>query len=200
MARTNLILKGFKRFKRALNPPRVKSRLAVEVKKANVRIGGFLVDMVRRAIREGSFHGNAELTRVLKNSSLPLVDHGDLLGSVNFSHKGDWIVDIGVKREAGQKQIGGRGSGGKVNTKGSGSNVALIVHEGATIDVTDQMRAYFKFLAHHTKGRVKPLSPQTTQITIRPRPYFRDTVYSPQATQMIQREWMAAIEGAFKPK
>lgn len=202
MAKTELILKGFDKLGRALNPSRVRSSLARNVRIANERVGGWMVDEVRKNIREGSYAKNAELTTVLKESGRPLVDHGDLLGSTAYDLKGPWVFEVGVNRKAGTKQIGGRGSGGVAHTKGSGGNVALIIHgineEGITIDVTDQMRAYFRFLAHHTKGRVKPLAESTTAIRIRPRPYLKDAVMSRRALMKLHKEWLEAIKETFR--
>ena len=202
--RTDLVLKGFKRLKKALNPRRARNRLGKFVKEANEKLGQWMVDEIRRNIREGSYARNTELTRILKESSRPLVDHGGLLGSTAYELSGPWAFEVGVNRKAGAKQIGGRGTGGKAQTGGSGGNVAAIVHgfneEGITIDVTDQMRAYFRFLAHHTRGRVKPLAESTTSIRIRPRPYLKDAVYSKRARMKVQEEWLKAIRRTFEPR
>ena len=126
--RSDLELKGFERLKRVLDPKRVSRDLPKHVKEANQILGIWLVDQIRRGIRERQFDSNAPLTKILKNSDLPLVDHGDLLGSTAYEHRGPFILDVGVlKRE-------------------SEANVAAILHEGATISVTDRMRKFFRYL------------------------------------------------------
>lgn len=179
--KTGLQLKGFERLGRVLNPRRVNRALAKNVKNANQLLGTWMVDEIRRGIREKRYVSNSPLTKILKNSDMPLVDHGDLLGSAAYDHKGPWAFEVGV-----------------VKKSGKGANVAMILHEGATISVTDQMRAYFRWLAHHTKGQVKPLSSRTTTIVIRPSPYLRDAVFSRRALLKVQEEWMKAIKLSFE--
>ena len=181
MTTTDLQLRGFERLGRVLDPRRVNRDLGKHVKEANQRLGTWMVDEIRRGIREKRYQSNSPLTKILKNSDMPLVDHGDLLGSASYELQGLWDFEVGVVKQG-----------------GSGANVAMILHEGATISVTDQMRAYFRWLAYHTKGQVKPLSSKTTTIVIRPRPYLRDAVFSRKALLKVQEEWMGAIKRTFE--
>lgn len=135
----------------------------------------------KELISSGRFHENADLTIALKGSSRPLVDSGDLIQSITTKREDTMEWDVGVFRE---------------KTSREGVNVALHVHEGATIDVSKDMRQLFEVLFLATtvgmninlEGRAlelfeknpgvkwKPLKPTTTQIRIPPREFLADVL------------------------
>ena len=110
-------------FQKAIDPKQFQARLQREVTRANARIGRDLVGRVRRSIRGKEFQANSPITILLKlGLSTPLVHRGDLFQQITF-HQPDWrTVQVGVVKAKGatDEQV----------------NVAVVVHEGATIDVS----------------------------------------------------------------
>ena len=106
---------------KSLDPASFKRRLAVQIMRANERIGRDFQRIARGMIRSGDYAPNSPITIALKGSSKPLVDKGDLFQGISYELDGPYTVRLGVlKRKVGQQVI----------------NVGLVLHEGATIDVS----------------------------------------------------------------
>jgi hypothetical protein len=107
-------------YAKALDPVKFAARLKVAVERANKRIGRqFQADAVKR-IRARSYADNSPITVLLKGSSAPLVDGGDLVQSITYDQPTWNIVRVGVLRmKSGDKLV----------------NIAKILHYGAVIDV-----------------------------------------------------------------
>lgn len=88
-------------------------------------------------------------TIAMKGSSKPLIDHGDLLGSVGFRFIDENTIFVGVHRKA-----------------ADGTDVAAVHEYGVRIKVTPKMRAYL-----HARGL--HLKKTTTEIFIPARPFVR---------------------------
>ena len=132
-----IILKGAD-WKRLENKLGVSSQQKIErlVSRALKRAGYEYRAEVRRRIKKAEYEENSSLTTLLKGSSLPLVNHGDLLQSISVSQERWNEVVVGVLR---------------THEK---ANVAAILHSGATIRVTKKMRTYFATILKVTPPKV----------------------------------------------
>lgn len=127
-------------------------RLHRNAKKALRRAGEELATDIRARILDGKdmkpLHG---FTIERKGSSKPLIDDGDLLGSVGTRFLEELAVFVGVHRRA-----------------EDGTDVAAI-HEredGTRVPVTPMMRAFLHARGFHLK-------PETTELFIPGRPFVR---------------------------
>ncbi len=103
-----------------LDPARFNGRLAKATAIAGNRVGRDFQRRARAAIRSGIYAPNSPITVIMKGSSKPLVDRGDLFQGLTYEVDGPYRVRLGILR---------RSSGDHV------VNVGLILHEGATINV-----------------------------------------------------------------
>lgn len=123
-----------------------------------------------KTIRAGKFTENSPVTIHLKNSSKPLVDHADLLGSVSGKVGSDpYYFDVGVKRV----------------TPNTGLNLAHMLETGWTQKVTPAMRKWFYVQAMKSDGAIKPLRSSTTHIKVPSRPYMRKTFFMDKTFQKV---------------
>lgn len=117
---------------KAMDPKAFQVRLARHLTTAAERVGRNFTAAARRAIRAGVYAPNSPVTVILKGSSKPLVDKGDLFQSITFQVVDPYNVRMGVIRaRSGDKLV----------------NVALIVHEGATINVKQHPKVRAKVWA-----------------------------------------------------
>lgn len=161
---------------------------------------------VREKIKEGGFEENAPLTMLFKGgSSQPLkgTRGGNLFNAVVYEVK-NWTTAIV--------------SANRYNN--DGFNIALIVHEGTIIFVTDAMRNMFYLLwlvkigsveASVLKGRAKeiydatkgaqgivPIAKGTNYIRIPPRPYFVETIQAFETRRVVKTNWQNAVAATIK--
>lgn len=168
------------------------------------QLNGHLAEAaVRRAIRAGTFTPNAALTIAIKGSSKPLVDSGSgIFQAVTSEVVDDFRVFVGVLRSS------------------EHYDVALAIHEGVTITVTDKMRGMFFMLWQASQGAEAggstaltgraaelwermpggwlPLRPSTTAIVIPGRPYLANTFNDATLRMRVQRNWEAALQRTFR--
>lgn len=106
---------------RTLDPNSFKRRLAHNLERAGHRVGREYVRIARGLIRSAVYAPNSPITVILKGSSKPLVDKGDLFQGIGYELDGPYNLRMGLlKRRVGQQVV----------------NVGLVLHEGATIDVS----------------------------------------------------------------
>ena len=158
-----------------LNPQRMKNKLHQAAAKA----GNYGASEVKKGIVSGkNFAPNHPYTVAKKGSSKPLIDKGDLIGSVTYEvFNNDNAVFIGVKK-----------------TVKNGENVANIaaVHEfGCTIKVTPKMRAYLHYNGLHLKN-------STQYIHIPARPFLSPVFKSKDFQAKIAEIYLQAVSEAFK--
>ena len=127
-------------------------RLKASCRLALVRAGVVLEGMIKDRIISGK--GMAKLhgfTVDQKGSSKPLIDDGDLLGSVGYRFVEKDAVFVGAHRKA-----------------ADGTDVAALHEreEGTRVAVTPKMRAYLHARGFHLK-------PTTTHLFIPGRPYIK---------------------------
>ncbi len=156
-----------------LNPAKLRAALT----KSAARVGNYGASQVKKGIISGAPGGKtfaplSQFTIERKRSSKPLIDHGDLVGSVTYQvFDNAKSVFVGVK-------------------KGKEVNIAAVHEFGCTIPVTPKMRAYL----HHQGIHLKT----TTQyINIPARPYIRPVLYNDEFQNKVREIYAQAIQEAF---
>jgi hypothetical protein len=129
---------GWKRYAKALDPKRFKAALRRNMRKASILNGKIVEAAIRSAIRGGGFEKNAALTVMIKGSSKPLVDRGELFKAITSVVIGDAKVFIGV-----------------VQTN-EFYDLAMAIHDGANVKVTPAMRGLFFVLWQASIGKMDP--------------------------------------------
>ena len=152
-----------------LNP----SRLAAGIQQAAARVGNYGASEVKKGIVSGApgghkFASNSPMTIARKGSSKPLIDKGDLVGSITYQVIDANNVFIGVK-------------------KGKEVNIAAVHEFGCTIQVTPKMRAYFHYQGVHLKA-------STQYIHIPARPFLRPVLQSEEFRSKVAEIYIQAIE------
>lgn len=152
------------------------SRIAAGVRQAAARVGNYGASDVKKGIVSGApggqkFIPNSSLTTSRKGSSKPLIDKGDLVGSITYQVVNDNNVFVGVK-------------------KGDEANIAAVHEFGCTIQVTPKMRAYFHYQGIHLKA-------STQFIVIPPRPFLRPVLLSDKFKAGVAEIYIKAIERMF---
>ena len=163
-----------------LNP----AKIAEGMRQAAARVGNYGASEVKKGIVSGSpggktFKPNSPLTIARKGSSKPLIDKGDLVGSITYQIIDSDNVFIGVKK------------GAKRNKDGKDLSEIAAVHEfGCTIKVTPKMRAYLHYQGVHLK-------PSTQMIYIPARPFLRPVLDSSDFRAKVAEIYIQAIERIF---
>ena len=155
-----------------LNP----SRIAAGVKQAASRVGNYGASEVKKGIVSGApggqkFVPNSPMTTARKGSSKPLIDKGDLVGSITYQVVDANNVFVGVK-------------------KGKEVNIAAVHEFGCTIQVTPKMRAYLHHQGVHLKA-------STQYIVIPPRPFLRPVLLGSEFKAKVAEIYIEAIERMF---
>lgn len=155
-----------------LNP----SRIAAGVKQAASRVGNYGASEVKKGIVSSApggqkFVPNSPMTIARKGSSKPLIDNGDLVGSITYQVIDADNVFVGVK-------------------KGNEANIAAVHEFGCTIQVTPKMRAYLHHQGIHLKA-------STQYIVIPPRPFLRPVLLGDDFKAKVAEIYIQAIERIF---
>lgn len=180
---TSLKITGLKRFKKMFAKTFFMGELKKQVRKQNKILGISFEEKVRREIKGGKFAKNSRLTELLKGSSKPLIADGDLWASISSDVYRYLELRVGVVRRDPR----------------TGANIALILHEGATIKVTPKMRAWFRRRHVETGGLVKPLKASTHEIRIPPRPFFKQSLIDDKSVGVeLQQRWGKAVDDTFR--
>ena len=129
---------GFKKLESLLKPSRFQADLNRNIGKALQLNGQVAVRAVRKTIQGSVAPANAGLTTFIKGSSKPLVDNGDLFKAITSKKVGPLAMFVGVLRS------------------NRSFNIAVVVHNGARIRVTDKMRGMFFALALASAGKLDP--------------------------------------------
>lgn len=109
----------------SLEPGRARSIWEHYLHAAHTRVGQAGVAAIRNSIKADEYAANSPITVIIKGSSKPLVDRGDLFQAISYEIRGHWMR-IGLFR-----QIAG------VKTY----NLGLLLHEGFSYTPTDRQRA-----------------------------------------------------------
>lgn len=168
-----------------LNPARMKQKLH----QAAARVGNYGASEIKKGIVSGAPAGQtfaplSSLTienrkkRHGQASTSPLIDNGDLVGSITYDIPNPDTVFIGVKKSSKNKD----GT--------SEANIAAVHEFGCTIPVTQKMRAYLHYQGIHLKA-------STQYINIPPRPFLRPIFNSPDFRKKVAEIYLKAIKEAF---
>lgn len=183
--------KGWDRLLRAISPRRARKHLHAQMRlRINQQLQLLRSDVIRYI--DGEKHGvpNSPLTILIKGSSKPLVDRGDLRKSVNVD-----VRNLNTR-------IRGRCGVIKFRHKGSGfKNVAVALHEGFTIKVTPKVRAaVMAELRKRQKGKVRFDSSggggSKSTWVVKGRPYLGDPWE--EAQDRIRRALSEGVKVTFK--
>lgn len=159
---------------------------------------------IRNAIRNGNYQRNAKFTVLIKGSTKPLADTGELFKAITHTMISNTRAEVGVLRTSPH------------------ANTVVAVHEGAILPVTPAMRGLFAELANYsdgslpysmlssraseivdrskTIGKFKALKPTTTRIRIPGRPFIRDVIEDPVIQAEVYKNWLNAVAYAIAGK
>lgn len=160
------------KFETLLNP----SRIAAGIQQAAARVGNYGASEVKKGIVSGAPGGQkfaplSPVTIARKGSSKPLIDKGDLVGSITYQVVDADNVFIGVK-------------------KGKEVSIAAVHEFGCTIGVTPKMRAYLHYQDIHLRA-------STQYIHIPPRPFLRPVLLGDDFKNKVAEIYIQAIERVF---
>lgn len=186
--------------RRALDPRVFEKTSRKHIRRATGINALLAVKSIRDMIGKGDLKPNAPLTIAIKGGGKrPLVDTGDMRQAVTHKMVDDFTAFAGVL---------------KTDDK---YNVAVSVHDGAEIGVTDKMRAMFWALwlksTHRPdmelRGRAAdlwdrfegpwyPLKTGTTAIVVPSRPFVQYGFADPELHRHVQANWERAIAATFR--
>ena len=152
---------------------RLKQNCKVALTRAGILLEGMIKDRIISGRDMAKLHG---FTIDQKGSSKPLVNDGDLLGSVGYRFVGKDAVFVGAHRKA-----------------ADGTDVAELHEreEGVRIKVTPKMRAYLHARGLHLKR-------STTEIFIPGRPYIKPSFRDFKAKGHMKGLFGNAVERTLK--
>lgn len=200
-------IKGdWEKLEKSLDPNAFKQRLENEIRQATKLNAQIVQKRIRAKIRGNKYSPNAALTILVKSSSKPLVDDGDLFQAITHKVIDDKTAFVGVLKATtidGQKA----------------TDIALALHEGAKIQVTESMRNLFWLLWRVGQGivdpggvdgraaelvkrlgerisSIRPIGKGTSVIVIPPRPFLVSVLQDKQVLSVIRKNWEDAVQKA----
>lgn len=201
--------KGWQKMAAALDPETFRANLETNIGKATSMNGMMFRAEIRKRIKTRRYQSNSPFTILLKKSSTPLINDGDLFGAVTSRRLDAYSVFIGVLR-------------GTVDSDGKSIvNLAELLHNGGTIPVTEGMRNMFIMLWQVGQGKrdpatldgraaemakalgknirnIKPLKDSTKSIHIPPRPFLASVFNDPAMHKKARANWEKAVKATFK--
>lgn len=181
-------LKGIKQLEKALKREKVKGKVKTALENAVVREAHLLRrDSIQYIDSEGHGVPNSPLTVLAKGSDKPLVDRGDLRQSISVGTSRlpkVFSASVGVKRSTG---------------RGEGADIAPILHNGAVIKVTPEVRAAAFAAIRERTGRPVQMDQgggAKKSWIIKPRPFLKDPLDA--AEMRIKRSMANAIKSAIE--
>jgi hypothetical protein len=152
---------------------RLHKNCSVALMRAGVKLEGMVKDQILSGRGVPKLHG---FTVEQKGSSKPLVDDGDLLGSVGYRFVGKDAVFVGANRKS-----------------ANGYDVAALHEreEGTRVKVTPKMRAFLR-------ARGLPLKLTTTHLFIPGRPFMKPAFRDFKAKGHMRGLFGKAIEKTLK--
>jgi hypothetical protein len=178
----DLELIGWDNFRSMMGSPDFRRMFERKIKTANKMLAQIGAARLSQEIKSGRFKANSTFTTMLKGSSRPLIDHGDLFGSVKGTMgPSPYQFLVGVKR-----------------ITNSGYNLAHMLETGFTIKVTEKMRRWFWAQAKEHSG-LKGLKSSTTHIYVPPRPYMDRAFLEYQGfPRIVLSRWKGALDATFR--
>lgn len=188
---------GWTKWEHAITPRIFKATLDHHMRRASALNGKLAEKTIRQKIRAGGFQPNAPLTVLIKSSSKPLVDNSTgLFQAITSAVIDATTVFAGILQTSGEY------------------NIALTLHEGATITVTPKMRGLFFWLWQASIGKLPPdklsgrarelwerapggwfpLKDSTSHIVIPSRPFIEEAFRDTRMKQQAKKNWQAALK------
>jgi hypothetical protein len=179
----DLQLYGFETLQNMLTGSEFEMHLNINIRQANKILSTLGSTRLVKEIRDGKHAPNSPVTIYLKGSAKPLIDHGDLFGSVSGKLTSDsYGFVVGVKR----RTVGG-------------NNLAHMLETGFTIKVTPKMRKFFFAKARESGGRFKALNASTTHLRVPSRSYMQQAFFDEKDFQLlVAQKWKNAVHKTFK--
>jgi len=187
--------------KNLLSQQKTKTVVSKHLGKAATKVGLGVAAKMRQRIRAGVGPANSQMTTDMKGSSKQLADTGRLFKAINFrierGRTGD-TIRVGVFRTS------------------KAANVAKIVHDGTTQQVTHRMALFFRVLWLASRGRsvvVKsargqellsrskgqiPRLREGQTLVIPPRPFAAETIQDPKTKTFIEQTYQKALFEAWE--
>jgi len=176
-------------FAALLDPAGFTMRFEREVRRATIINARIIVREIRNEIKSGVPPANARLTLLLKKGNKTLVsDDANLWNAIGHELIDSFTAFVGVIKS-------GRGK-----TESELINIAEVLHDGATIKVTNKMRGWFIGMSKQTGGVIKPLKPTTKVIVIPSRPFIRNAIQKDELIRMVNYNWSIAVSNALYNK
>lgn len=199
--------KNWKRFKKMMESSHAQKIVKKHIRRATLLNGKVYEKHVRGVIKEAPFTPNAPLTEAIKKDNKPLV--GVETGATLFKA-------ITSKLMSGGSAFNDAVFIGVLRTN-SFYNIAMTIHYGKTIPVTERMRGLFLMLAAASQGKIskdklskrgqdlfdymnkgwKPLKKGTTRIVIPPREFITEAFKDSRPRKIAKQNWQQALQAAF---
>jgi len=199
----------WKRMAAAVDQKRFQANLEANISKATMFNGMMMQAEIRRRIKSRRYASNSPMTVALKKSSTPLIDDGDLWGSVTTKNLSAYSVFVGVLASK-------MASDGKPMV-----NLANFLHSGGIIPITEHMRNLWIVLSEVGQGKrpmsyltgraaeiakalgrrlknIKPFKRSTTHIVVKPRPFLSSVLNDSRMLKKCEANWRKAIQAAMK--
>lgn len=199
-------------YQKATDPAKLEARIKASLATAGDRIGRQFVAKAQKAIRNKDYAPNSPITVILKRGqSTPLVGRpgGDLFQAISYDASNPFRILLGVLRQkAGEELV----------------NIAIVLHEGATIDVGQHPQIRMKVFAMlreamgrkagskaarmsraaAIEGMSKAVGGPKNVWTIPPRRFLSAPLQDPSFRTFAAKTWSSAIRvaifGSSKPK
>jgi len=192
---------GWRKWEHAITPRVFTAKLNHNMRRATALNGKLAEATIRNTIKAGMSPANAALTIMIKSSSKPLVDQpGGLFQAITSQVMDHTTVFAGVLSTNGEYDI------------------ALALHEGATINVTPRMRGMFFWLWQASEGKLPPnelegraaqlwerspggwapLKDSTTHIIIPPRPFIQRAFANRDMRLKAKENWQKALQATMR--
>jgi hypothetical protein len=154
---------------------RIKKNCTVALLEAGLKLESIIKNRILNSKGMSPLHG---FTIEQKGSSKPLIDEGDLLGSVGLRFLKEDTVFVGVHRKA-----------------PDGTDIAAIHEreEGTRIKVTPRMRAYLHARGFHLK-------PETKELFIPGRPFIKPSYEDFKEKKIAKKLFSKAVEKTLRGK
>lgn len=219
--------KGWRDLSAALKPGAFTKRLRDEVAKATALNGMLVAREMREAIKAGVDPANAALTVAIKGSDKPLVDKAALwkaITSKNLTWQTGFagllrgrrgtdgeLINIGAVLHEGTTMRVTEAMRGLFLALANASQTGDPSHlTGRALMLWERTKANKAPPGRDKSGRFtkgesvpgfwKPLSPGTTAITIKARPWIEIAMKTPGLRAKLKRNWEAAVQRAISPR
>jgi hypothetical protein len=194
--------KNWKRLQLMMEPGKANAVVKRHLRRATRLNGKVAEKQIRDSIKSGSYAANAELTEAIKGTNKPLVGIGagaQLFGGITSRMMDDTTLFVGVLKTSDVYDI------------------AVTLHEGLSIGVTNKMRGMFFALWQASIGKLppekltgraaelfaqmssgwKPLRKSTAVIVIPSRPFIEQAFADKTIRNTSKKNWQAALRAAF---